>query len=396
MRFANCGRNAAHAKGRPRAGCGERAHAPKRGGRSADCDLTSNRPPASKEISPMRRSFIFLLAALSALALAASAAAHGGGGASSEQFITSAIEHPDGTATFPLHRGTSQGRTVYYLVLDASNGSQASTLGVNESQKLANAAASAAVQPVTVRGGVVDFPASVDFSPQRILDAPGGFPPARFQPGAVGEEGYSPLIRLPDGGVENAPQIARDQNGDGRIELGSETADKVVAIDAAHLTVTYRETDGFQGGKRVRYVSTDSSDPLAATLEDATLAVRLNAAPTAGDDSTKSSRAELVAFINGQTGAANPQRQGLNSAVAGDSDPLNVLAWNPSQGRYSPLWDVHLAQWRAADVAARTNLRQTDVGTIEGLADHGRITAPGGALFRASDIVVNCPIVAFA
>jgi len=72
----------------------------------------------------MRRSFIFLLAALSALALAASAAAHGGGGASSEQFMTSAIEHPDGTATFPLHRGTSQGRTVYYLVLDASNGSR--------------------------------------------------------------------------------------------------------------------------------------------------------------------------------------------------------------------------------------------------------------------------------
>jgi hypothetical protein len=344
----------------------------------------------------MRRSFIFLLAALSMLAPAAPAAADGGAGASSEQFITSAIEHPDGTATFPLHRGTSQGRTVYYLVLDVSDGNQASALGINESQKLGNAGDSTAVQRVTVRSGVVDFPASVDFSPQRVLDAPRGFPPTRFQPGAVGEEGYSPLVRLPDGSVENAPQIARDQNGDGRIELGSETAGKVVAIDTARLTVTYRETNGFQGGKRVRYVSTDSSDRLAAALEDATLAPRLNAAPTAGDDSTKSSRAELVAFVNGQTGAGNLQRQGLNSAVAGDGDPLNVLAWNPSQGRYSPLWDVHLAQWSAADVAAGTNVRQSDVGTIEGLVDHGRITAPGGARFDASEIVVNCPIVAFA
>jgi len=36
-------------------------------------------------------------------------------------FITSAVEHPDTTATFPLHRGTSQGRTVFYILLDSSD-----------------------------------------------------------------------------------------------------------------------------------------------------------------------------------------------------------------------------------------------------------------------------------
>ena len=341
----------------------------------------------------MRTLLISAVAALAVLVPAGSAAADGG---SSKLFIRSAVEHPDGTATFPLHRGTSQGRTVYYVLLDSSDGNRASALGLNRSQKLANAANTSAVQHVSLRSGVVDFPAAVDFSPNRIVEAPNGFPPTRFEPGAVGEAGYSPLVQLPDGTVDNAPQIARDQNGDGRIDLGTETADKVVAIDVVHLTVTYRETDGFQGGKALRYVSTDATDPLAATLEDATLAPKLTAAPSAGDDSTKSARAELIAFVNGQTGPANPQRQGLNSAVAGDGDPFNVLAWNPSQGRYSPLWDVHLAQWSAADVAAGTNTRQTDVGTVTGLVDHGRITGPGGSAFGAAGFIVDCPIVAFA
>lgn len=317
-------------------------------------------------------------------------------GSGSTLFIKSAVEHPNGTATFPLHRGTSHGDTVYYIVLDTSDGTRAQSIGVNRSQKLANAANTGAVQRVGVNGTKVDFPGTVDFSQQFLLEAPNGFPPTRFQPGAVGEPAYSPLIQRPDGTVDNAPQIARDQNGDGRIDLLTEAADKVVSIDTARLSVTYRETDGFQGGKAVHYASTDSSDPLAATLEDSTLAPKLNAAPQVGDDSTQSARAELVAFVNGQTGVNNPQRQGLNSAVNGDGDPLNVLAWNPSQGRYSPLWDVHLARWSDADVAAGTNPRQTDVGTIHNLAEKGRIVAPGGGSFSASGFIVNCPIVSFA
>lgn len=343
----------------------------------------------------MRRSLVFVAAACAALAVSA-APAVADGGSSSQSFIPSAVEHADGTATFPLHRGTSQGRTVYYILLATSDGNQAAALGINHAQKLANAANTGALEHVTVNNGTVDFPASVDFSQQRVLNAPNGFPPTQFQPGAVGESGYSPLIQLPDGTVQDAPQIARDQNGDGRLQLGSETADKVVSIDTTHLTVTYRETNGFQGGKALHYVSTDATDPLAATLEDATLAPKLNAAPSPGDDSGKSARATLVAFVNGQTGINNPQHQGLNSAVAGDGDPLNVLKWNPSQGNYSPLWDVNLAQWSAADVNAGRNLRQTDVGTIQNLANHGEITAPGGGTFGASGFIVNCPIVAFS
>jgi hypothetical protein len=310
-------------------------------------------------------------------------------------FITSAVENPDGTATFPLHRGTSHGQTVFYVILDASDGNVAQSLGVNTSQKLANAQGTAAVQKVTLNNGLVNFPATVDFSPDRVVTVVNGaFPPTVAEPGAIGEPGYSPLIQMPNGTILNAPQVARDANGDGRISLLSEAADKVVAIDLVNMTVTYRETHGFQGGNPVRYASFDASDPLAATLEDVTFAPALNAAPTLDDDSTASARATLVGFINGQTGVNNPQRQGFTSAVRGEGDPLNLLRWNPSQGRYSPLWDVHLAEWIAPVVAAGQNFLQTDVGTALGLVSDGLLTGPGGAKFGASGFIVNCPIVA--
>ena len=299
-------------------------------------------------------------------------------------FMQSAVENPNTTATLPLYHGTSHGRTVYYVMTDSSDGKFAQKYGLNESQKLANAAGSAGVQKVTVVNGVIDFPASVDFSPMRsVTPGPQGFPPAAAAPGAVGETGYSPLIQMPDGTIVNAPQIA---NASGH-------ADKVVSMDMVNHTVTYRETHGFQGGDPVKYMSFDASDAGAAALEDVTFAPAMNFLPTLNDDSTKSSRTTLIAFINGQTGADNPQRQGLNSAILDGLDPLNLLRWNPSQGRYSPMWDVNLAKWTAAATAAGRNLRQTDVGTAQGLADHGQLTAPDGGPLTATGFIVNCPIV---
>ena len=299
-------------------------------------------------------------------------------------FIQSAVQNPNGTATLPLYRGTSRGQTVYYVMTDSSDGTFSDQFGLNRSQKLANAAGSTAVQKVTVVNGVVDFPASVDFSAIRQLSpGPQGFPPASAQPGAIGEAGYSPLIQLPNGVIVNAPHIA---NGTGK-------ADKATSIDLIRNTVTYRQTDGFQGGDPVKYMSFDASNPVAATLEGVTFAPALDALPTVNDDSTASSRATLIAFVNGQTGANNPQRQGLNSAILDGLDPLNLLRWNPSQGRYSPMWDVNLAKWTDPIVAAGQNVRQTDVGTAQGLAQQSELTAPDGGSLTASGFIVNCPIV---
>ncbi|MBI5068015.1 MAG: hypothetical protein HZB56_07230 [Deltaproteobacteria bacterium] len=306
-------------------------------------------------------------------------------GGSRTLFVRSAVEHPDFTVTLPLHRGQSGGDTVWYVIFDSSSGADADALGVNRSQKLENARGSGAVQKVSMAGGEVEFPATVNFSyaARSVVPGPTGFPPDAFQYSARGQDGYSPLIELPDGTIRNAPHVANSTG----------LSPKVVSIDLAGGTVTLEETPGFQGGKAVRYVSTDSSHPLAAALENVTFAPALDAAPTLGDDGTDSSRTSLAAFVNGQTGAQNPQRQGLNSAVLDGLSPLNVLRWNPGQGRYSPLWDVHAAAWSAAAVASGANTRQTDFGDVLGLASHGLVTSPDGSPFAAAGIVVNCPIV---
>ena len=83
----------------------------------------------------------------------------------------------------------------------------------------------------------------------------------------------------------------------------------------------------------------------------------------------------------------------MNSALLDGLDPLNVLAWKPDQGRYSPLWDVHPAQWSAAAVASGANVAQTSVEAVEDLVQRGTITGPGGAPFGPADFVVDCPIV---
>jgi len=300
-------------------------------------------------------------------------------------FITSAIEQPNNKVTLPLRRGTRYGQAVYYIITDTSDGNLSDKLGVNRSNKLENAANTGAVQKVNYNAdGTINFPATVDFSPvRRVVPGPQGFPPIVAEPGAVGETGYSPLIQLPNGTIVNAPHIA---NASGQ-------ADKVLSIDTQKLRVTYLETDGFARGKAVKYISTESSDPVAATLENVTYAPALNNAPRVGDDSTASSRAGLVAFTNGQIGAINPQRQGLNSALLNGLDPLNVLAWNPNQGRYSPLWDVHLAQWSQEAIRTGQNVRQTDYSKVEDLAERGLITSFGGGAFAPAGFIVNCPTV---
>jgi hypothetical protein len=295
--------------------------------------------------------------------------------------------------TYPLYHGSSQGRPVLYVITDASTLSVARVLGVNYVPKLAQAAGTAAVQRSTSAigtGNGIIFPASVDFSPQHsIVPGPTGFPPTAAQPGAVGEPGYSPLVQVTFRGtpvVLNAPQIA---NATGQ-------ADKVVLIDRAHQSVSYRETDGCYDNESVHYASFDASDPGAAAIEDVTYAPNLGAAPSAGCADAamvapNCSRESLIAFTNGQTGATNPQRQGLNAALLDGPPPLNILQEIPeltAQFDYSPLWDVHLETWTDAAVANGLNVRQTDFSTALSQVSNGLATGGTPAGF-----VVNCPVV---
>src|SRR5581483_4688691 len=126
----------------------------------------------------------------------------GGGGDSGRHtlFVQSAVENADfSQVTLPLFKGTSRGRIVWYVVTESSSPSDAAARKVNSSPKLANAKGTKAVQKVQIVNGLIDFPATVDFSPARVVvPGPAGFPPAQALPGAVGEPDYSPLIELPN------------------------------------------------------------------------------------------------------------------------------------------------------------------------------------------------------
>lgn len=342
-----------------------------------------------------RLAFLALPLAAAAVAGPVASAAHASTAGSTSAFSTFApsfVEDPSThTVSLPRHTGTSHGTTVTFVITDASTASAARRLGVNWSPRLANAAGTGAVEHVTETPQGPDFPATVDFSPVRMVTpGPTGFPPAQAVPGAVAETGYSPLIQLPDGTVLNAPHVA---NASGQ-------ADKLVSNDPVSGRVVYRETDGFYDHHAVHYVSFEASIGLTAALENASLAPALNAAPadfSPQPDPVPPAREEIGIVTNGQTGAGNPERQGLSSALLDGLDPLNLLGEVPGGGQtseYSPLWDANLAQWTPAAVQAGENTRQTSFVDLRALAAQGLITAPDGGPFRRSDFLINCPVIA--
>src|SRR5258708_8284158 len=110
------------------------------------------------------KNFVQLVALAVAPSVPAAAMADSGSG-NRTLFIKSAVEHPDNTATFPLYRGTSQGRTVWYILLDSSNGDDAVALGINVSEKLANARGTTAVPKLRTPNPPTPLPPTLDFSP---------------------------------------------------------------------------------------------------------------------------------------------------------------------------------------------------------------------------------------
>jgi hypothetical protein len=325
---------------------------------------------------------------------ACAGARNGNSGPGHFRFITSGCENAASTiARFPLQKGTSGGKTVWYVVTDSSNRADALARHVNFAPKLANAVGTKGVQTVKVTNGVIDFPATVNFSPTRVLRAgPTGFPPAEAKPPSVGNAGYSPLIKLPSGIVINAPQIAND----------SGHADKAVALDTAKGTVLYQETEGRYEDKHVHYASFESGNPVAATIEDVTYAPAFNTIPKAGDVGLHTSaRERLIAFINGPTGIANPARQGINSTILDRADPHNILEEVPrlpkhanvGDPKYTPGWDVHFAEWTAAAIRSGERVEVRSADEVDARVQEKQVTGPGGKAFGPSGFTVNCPLI---
>ncbi len=326
------------------------------------------------------------------------------------------LNEDEGTITLPLYYGriADSGESVYYIVTDTTDLSTAQALGLNHSSKLSFADDGRAVRDAEYdREGILEFyGGGVDFSPERSITpgSPNAFPPAEFSPGAVGDELYTPLVKILNAGghVYNAPTMAFDVTPDqidfceGGVDH-SLVHDSVVSICPGDEpdepgTVTVELEAGFSFARPVLYMSTDTNHPLPAALEGAIFAPGLLDIQVGSDDSLFSPVERIFGWSNGPTnfedGVTNPQRQGFESAVRGEGGPLNVLGGIPTIATdYSPLWDLNVGEWTDEAVERGFRSRLTEEFQILGFVERGYLTGPGGTPYGSSGFIINCPIV---
>lgn len=326
------------------------------------------------------------------------------------------LDEDEGTITLPLYYGQlkDSGESVWYIVTDTTDGDQAAALGLNHAPKLSFADDGRAVRDAEyTRDGILEFyGGGVDFSPERSV-VPGegnAFPPAEFSPGAVGDELYTPLVRILNAGnhIYNATTVSFDTTPeqidfcDGDVDY-SLVHDSVVSICPGDEpgepgTVEIELVAGFSFARPVLYMSTDANHPLPAALEGAIFAPGLLDIQVGSDDSLFSPVERIFGFANGPTnfedGTANPQRQGFESAVRGEGGPLNVLGGIPTIATdYSPLWDLNVGEWTPEALERGFDSRLTEEFQILGFVERGWLTGPGGSPYGSSGFIINCPIV---
>ena len=322
------------------------------------------------------------------------------------------------TVRLPLYKGRADGKTVWYVLLDASDPGAAHNLGLNYAPKLANLGIGCpdCVQTVTIDSpspadnpfgqAVVNFAGRAGLQPQAGRPAGSGRLPARAGPSrarwrarATARSSASPDRRPSTARRSSRPATGRSTS--------STTRTRTIAHSAFHIAPKsppgqYLESwvdllfvKGFDAGQPIVYLSTDAGQPLSAVLERSTYVPALDkAAYNGGDDFLGSARERLFGFVNGQTGADNKQAQGFvhlvkdghaaEDASAGNKalidalrhggDLLNVFGDFPTlkdprhSEAYSPLWDAQLGQWTEKAIKQGLDKRQIDENVVFNLA----------------------------
>jgi hypothetical protein len=315
------------------------------------------------------------------------------------------VDLAKGTVTLPLYRGSmaGSGKVVWYILTEASDPEVALLLGLNFSAKLNFAANGARTATFDRNNNLVFDRGTVDFKPVRSV-TPGSsaapFPPATAQPGSVGDQYYSPVVRV--GNIYyNAPVVAFDVAAEdinfsaGNVDY-SKVHDEVLAIDTTAGTVTLQMVNGFSFGRPLWYISMDASLPDVAAIEGATYAPLMEALTTGRDDSFSSPVERLFIAVNGPSdgGCANPMRQGLFAALTDGHRPNNVFGGIPTIAPdYSPLWNGNLYQWTQDAVSRGYRGQLREEFQILTYVQDGILTGPGGAKFGDSKFIVNCPVI---
>ncbi|BDD05215.1 hypothetical protein [Aureibacter tunicatorum] len=333
--------------------------------------------------------------------------------------LTINLNHSAPVVVLPMLRGIDgNGEKVYYIITEASDFKMAKKLGVNYSPKLKYARGSEGVQKATVNGdGYMVFEGSVDFSPVRRIEPGTGefaFPPSVAQPGAVGDENYSPIVVLPSNLVLNATPVKNVTGLHDRIPEGERS------LDLDEMWVTLQILDGFQGGRAYYYhLVTDAYDQVPATIELGIYAPKLGKIPQFGQ-STLDEESALLGFSpvgNGIDDLQSDNRQGLSSAILSDQngsgslaplDPINVFPIEPQNeleknNNYSPLWDAHISKWTDEAIEKGYQRRITSFQDLKSLVDKGWVvsfTPDAGPVnsyvagLNASNAIINCPVIA--
>ncbi len=323
------------------------------------------------------------------------------------QFIRSARVHEDeGTASFRLYQGHMEtGETVWYILTDTNSRELADHQGLAFSAKLGFADHGKAVREVSIAndGTFIFKRGKVNFNPERQLIPGTGssvFPPKFAQPGSVGDADYTPLVKF-NGVYYNAPVIAYNVSAQelskmiqGNVDY-KKVHDKVVRFNIAKNLVTLDLTAGYSFSKVVFYLSTESNDPVGATLEASTLTPALSdASQDIPDHFPGQGNERLAIFINGPTGANHPFRQGIESAIQDGKFPLNIFGGIPTINLdYSPIWDAQLVQWSPDAVKKGYKTRIIDLLHLYGLEKKGVLENFGGGPIKRSGIIINCPVV---
>jgi hypothetical protein len=310
-----------------------------------------------------------------------------------------------GTVELPLYRGTVDGDPVWYILTDTSDPQEADSLGLNFSPKLKYGDVEFGAREATLvsENSLAFEQGTVDFSPERKVEPGDGadaFPPNVAEPGSEGSDDYSPLVRVTNTNtVYNAPIISTASDDELRAISDSEKIDyskvhdKVVDVDVENETVTLSLTTGYSFARPILYLSTDSNAPDVAAIEGATFAPGLQDLTVGGDDGAFSAIERIFIATNGPTGADNPQRQGLNSALEDGGSPLNVFGGIPTIATdYSPLWDANIYSWTEKAIDRGYRSRNFEEFRILGLAQQGHITGPDGAPFGSAGAIINCPV----
>jgi hypothetical protein len=318
-----------------------------------------------------------------------------------------AVDFTKKWVTLPVYTGIGpSGKPTYFIITEGADYEVAKLMGLNYAPKLVNGRGTAGSQQVTIENGMIKFKGDVDFTPVRSVTPgpfPMTFPPATAQPGSIGDAEYSPVIVLPSGSVMSASIVANSTGNH----------DHLVSIDYTKGTVVFELLDGFEGGEQFYFhLVTESSDMGAATIERGTFTPRLANLPEFGKSmpNDKSALLGFAPLANGETGANNPERQGLNSTILDGNafDPINVFPLDPENNKkdnnnYSPMWDAHIYAWTDAAIQAGKRKRVKSMTQLKALFDEGSVVnAPPNAGdpnpivagLKPTRAIINCPVIA--